>query len=105
MGAKIRTITGDVILNDKATIDLIGECRIGAGTKLIIDSEAKLIMHNGARLIIEEGGQLILEDEGVMKLYNGAEVVTEGEDVDLVLRGSIKMIEGGLFSVTPGLKQ
>jgi hypothetical protein len=97
---RLNTISGDIYLKNKAIIDLTGELRVGAGTKLMISSDAKLIMHPGARIVLEEGAQLHIEESGKLEFYNGAEIVTVGENVDMVIQGSIKMVDGGMFSVT-----
>jgi hypothetical protein len=97
---QLNTISGDIYLKNKAVIDLTGELRVGAGTKLMISSDAKLIMHPGARIVLEEGSQLHIEESGKLEFYNGAEIVTVGENVDMVIQGSIKMVDGGMFSVT-----
>ncbi|NRA13707.1 MAG: hypothetical protein HRT57_17335 [Crocinitomicaceae bacterium] len=101
---RLNTLSGDIYLRDRAVIDLSGELRVGAGTKLMISSNAKLIMHPGARIVLEEGAQLHLEESGRLEFYNGAEIVTVGESVDLVLQGSIKMMDAGMFTVTRRLR-
>lgn len=70
----------------------------------MISSNAKLIMHPGARIILEEGAQLHIEESGKLDFYNGAEIITVGENVDMIIQGSIKMVDGGIFSVTPRIR-
>lgn len=99
-GGELNTITGDILLRDGAKIDLSGVLRIGAGTKLLINSNAILTLRAGGRIEIEEGGEFIIESDGIMEVFEGGEVITMGEKIDLVLQGSIKMIHGGTFSVS-----
>ena len=97
---RINTLSGDIFLRNGAQIILAGELRIGAGTSVIINSDATLVVQSGARIVVEEGGQFIIEEDGIMEIYEGGEVITLGEEVDLVLQGSIKMRDGGTFTVT-----
>ncbi len=92
----------DILIKSGASIDNSGNILIKDGRIIHIKEGAKLILRNGSELRIQEGGQLIIDGE--LEYYNGASIITEYDNAEIVLNGTIKMMDGGTFTCgnTPG---
>ncbi|GAB5417881.1 MAG: hypothetical protein Crog4KO_23710 [Crocinitomicaceae bacterium] len=102
LGSNVDVNKADIRINDQGTLDVSGDVLIRNGNKVHIKDGAKLILRNGSELRIQEGGQLIIDGE--LEYYDGASIITENDNAEIVLNGTIKMMDGGTFTCgnTPG---
>ncbi len=102
LGSSLVLNKADVRINDQATLDFYGDIVVKDGTSLIVKEGAKLILRNGSELRIKEGGKLIIHGE--VQYYDGASIITEYDNAEIELNGTIKMMDGGTFTCgnTPG---
>jgi len=102
LGSTLDLNKADVRINDQATVDALGDIVVRDGNKLWVKEGAKLTLRNGSELRIKEGGQLIID--GTLEYYDGASIITEYDNAEIVLNGTIKMMDGGVFTCgnTPG---
>lgn len=101
-GSTLDINKADIRINDQATVDASGDIIVRDGNKLWVKEGAKLILRGGSELRIKEGGQLIID--GTLEYYDGASIITEYDNAEIVLNGTIKMMDGGVFTCgnTPG---
>jgi hypothetical protein len=98
-GGHLNAVKDDIRIKDGAVIDLYGNIRIDADNELLIRAGGTLVMHPGATLQINDGGRILIEEGGDLEFYDGAEVLSAGEDAEFVLEGTVKMMNGGIFTI------
>lgn len=73
-----RTICGDLIIKNNATLTLTGTILMQASHRIYVKSGSKLIINGGktslAGITVESGGTLILNGNGTIEIYNPADV-------------------------------
>lgn len=74
-----RTICGDLIIKNNATLTLTGTILMQASHRIYVKSGSKLIINGGktslAGITVESGGTLILNGNGTIEIYNPADVI------------------------------
>lgn len=96
---KITIEKGEMFINVNARLDVSGEVFVRAGTTLTISNQAKMTIRPGGRLVLESGAKLVIDYGGELEYYNGAAIVTFGSENEIVLRGSLRLRNGGTFKV------
>jgi hypothetical protein len=76
-----------------------GELIITSGTRLELNTTttnnpAVIVVHNNSKLTIEEGAQLIY--------YPGAQIILDGENAILEIKGTVRIMNGATFTVLEG---
>ena len=73
-----RTICGDLIIKNNATLTLTGTISMQASHRIYVKSGSKLIINGGktslAGITIESGGTLTLNGNGTIEIYNPSDV-------------------------------
>jgi hypothetical protein len=77
--------------------DNSGDIIINSGTTYHLKS--KLILRNGSRLIVENGGKLIVDYGAIVEYYNGAQIITYGENSEILIRGTLKLMNQTTFEI------
>ncbi|MBQ3677696.1 MAG: hypothetical protein II926_10100 [Bacteroidales bacterium] len=74
-----RTICGDLIIKNNATLTLTGTISMQASHRIYVKSGAKLIINGGktslAGITVESGGTLTLNGNGTIEIFNPADVI------------------------------
>ena len=74
-----RTICGDLIIRNNATLTLTGMISMQASHRIYVKSGAKLVINGGktslAGVTIESGGTLTLNGNGTIEIFNPADVI------------------------------
>lgn len=96
---ELNAVKDDIRVKDGATIDLYGHVRIDGDNELWLKPGSKLIMHDGSSLTINNGGRIIIDEGADLEYYDGAEINSEGENAEFILKGTVKMMNGGIFEI------
>ncbi|MBR3981008.1 MAG: hypothetical protein IKJ98_07610 [Bacteroidales bacterium] len=74
-----RTICGDLIIKNNATLTLTGTIAMQASHRIYVKSGAKLVINGGktslAGITVENGGILTLNGNGTIEIFNPADVI------------------------------
>lgn len=96
-GGFLNVEKGDVFINTNGVLDIYGTVRIKKDQKIDFVNIGTIRLRNGGKLIIEDGGTMLLDYGSVMEYYNGGKLIMEGADSRFIMRGTVKMMNGGVF--------
>lgn len=97
--AKLNVEKREMIINGSSRVNNSGEIRIKSGTNITIKNLGKLTLNTGSKIVIEDGAKLIIDYGGILEYYNGAQIITEGENSEIIMRSSIKIMNTGTFKI------
>lgn len=96
-GGKINVEKGELIINPSSRLNSSGEIRIKSGTSLTIKSTGTLALLAGSKIIIEDNAKLIID--GTLEYYNGAQIITQGNNSEIQMNSLIKIMNTATFQI------
>lgn len=84
---------GDPTNNTTSTVKILG------GTRLILNTTN---VANPSILIINEGSTLIIDEEAVLEFHPGAQIILDGPNAVLEIKGQIQIFDGATYTVSGG---
>lgn len=94
---KINIEKGELVINPGARLNASGDIRVKSGTSLTIKNTGTLALKAGSKIIIEDNAKLIID--GTLEYYNGAQLITQGNNSEIVMNSLIKIMNSAVFQV------
>ncbi|MFC4872107.1 right-handed parallel beta-helix repeat-containing protein [Negadavirga shengliensis] len=81
---------------------VVGESSVGNKAELYIQESSALILESGGKMIVKNGSKVIIEDGGNFAFLDGAEIILEGSNSILEIKGKVTVGDDATFTFSGG---